>query len=83
MKINPDNTEILLLCPPPLNKEVLLKGVIFENQCIRFSDFVKNVGLYVDMNLNLDPHINFIVSQCYKIHKDIGRIQKEPSGSSY
>ena len=76
MKINPDKTEILLLCPPALNKEVLIKGVIFENQCIRFSQFVKNVGVYVDMNLNLDSHINFIVSHCYKILKDIGRIKK-------
>ena len=28
------------------------------------------------MNLNLDSHINFIVSHCYKILKDIGRIKK-------
>ena len=55
---------------------MLIKGVIFENQCIRFSQFVKNVGVYVDMNLNLDSHINFIVSHCYKILKDIGRIKK-------
>ena len=76
MKINPDKTEILLLCSPALNKEVLIKDVIFENQCIRFSQFVKNVRVYVDMNLNLDTHINFIVSHCYKILKDIDRIKK-------
>ena len=28
MKINPDKTEILLLCPASLNFEVLIKGVI-------------------------------------------------------
>ena len=54
MKINLDKTEILFLCPPAWNEEVLIKGVIFENQCIRFSEFVKNVDVRVDMNLTLD-----------------------------
>ena len=37
MKINPDKTEILLLCPSSLNREVLIHGVFYEDQCIRFS----------------------------------------------
>ena len=76
MKINPDKTEILLLCPASLNKEVVIKGVIFEEQCIRFSNEVKNVGVWLDKNLTMDKHINQTVSHCYKILKDIGRIRK-------
>ena len=37
MEINPDRTEILLLIPPSLNKEVLIHGMIIGGQCIRFS----------------------------------------------
>jgi hypothetical protein len=37
---------------------------------------VKNVGVWLDKNLRLDKHINHIVSHCYKILKDIGRIKK-------
>ena len=37
MKINPDKTEILLLCPASLNGEIVIKGVIFDGQCIRFT----------------------------------------------
>ena len=76
MKINPDKTEILLLRPSSLNREVIINGVIFEGECIRFSTEVKNVGVWIDKNLNMDKHINHIVSHCYKILKDIGRIKK-------
>ena len=76
MKINPDKTEILLLCPASLNREVVIKGVIFEDQCIRFSNEVKNVGVWIDRNLNMDKHVNQVVSHSYKILKDIGRVKK-------
>ena len=76
MKINPDKTEIILFRPSNLNKEVLIKGVFFEGQCIRFSNMVKNVGVWLDNNLDLNKHVNSIVSHCYKILRDIGRIKK-------
>ena len=76
MKINPDKTEIMLLRPSALNKQVMINGFIFDGQCIRFSSEVKNVGLWLDQNLNLNKHINFIISHCYKLLKDIGRIRK-------
>ncbi len=76
MKINPDKTEIMLLRPSSLNKDVIINGFIFEGQCIRFSSEVKNVGVWIDKNLIMDKHINYIASHCYKILKDIGRIKK-------
>ena len=74
MKINPDKTEILLLCPPSLNSEIIIRGIIYNEQCIRFSSEVKNVGVILDQNLQMDTHIKHITSHCYKILKDIGRI---------
>ena len=76
MKINPEKTEILLLCPTSLNSEVIIRGVIFEGQCIRFASEVKNVGVWLDRNLTMDKHVNQVVSHSYKILKDIGRIKK-------
>ena len=46
-KIKPDKTELLLLYPSSLNKEVIIKVVLFEHECIRFSEFVKNVGVWL------------------------------------
>ena len=75
MKINLDKTEILLLCPPSsLNSEIIIRGIIYNDQCIRFSSEVKNVGVILDQNLQMDFRINHITSHCYKILKDIGRI---------
>ena len=76
MKINPDKTEILLFYPPEMHNEVIIKGVLFEDQCFRFSDCVKNVGVYLDKNLSMDVHINHVTSFCYKILKDIGSVKK-------
>ena len=76
LKINPDKTEILLLYPKTMEKEVIIRGtMINENQCIRFSDVVKNVGVWLDKHLDLNYHTNKIVSHSYKILKDIGRIR--------
>ena len=76
MKINPDKTELLLLRPSSLNNEVIINGILYEGQCIRFSSEVKNVGVWVDQNLSMEKHINSIVSHSYKILRDISRIKK-------
>ena len=34
------------------------------------------VGVYIDDNMNMDKHVNTVVSHCYKILKDIGRIKR-------
>ena len=76
LKVNPDKTELLLLYPKSLENKVIIKGtMINEKQCIRFSDVVKNVGVWLDKHLELTNHTNKIVSHCYKILKDIGRIR--------
>ena len=55
---------------------MIIKGTIIgHQQCIRFSDVVKNVGVWVDKNLDLTCHVNKIVAHCYKVLKDIGSIR--------
>ena len=76
MKINPGKTDMMLFRPPSLNNEVVINGILFDDQCIRFSDSVKNVGVVLDKNLSFNQHINGVVSHCYKILRDISRIKK-------
>ena len=75
LKINPDKTEILLLRPKALEENVIIGGTIIDEQCIRYSKVVKNVGVWLDEHLSMSTHINKIVSHCYKLLKDIGRIR--------
>ena len=76
MKINPDKTEIALFRPASLNNQVIINGVFIEEQCIRFSEEIKNVGVWLDQNLTMAAHINIVVSHCYKILRDVSRIKK-------
>ena len=48
VKINPDKTEMILLRPKHLNKDVIVKGVFIDDECIRFSKEVKNVGVWIE-----------------------------------
>ena len=74
LKINPDKTEIVLFHPKHLTFKVIIGGVIIsESDCIRFSDIVKNVGVFLDKYLKLDTHVNKTVSSCYKYIKDLYR----------
>ena len=75
LKINPEKTEFVLLHPKHFHEKIIIKGTFINGKCIRFSKLVKNVGLWIDQNLELDSNINKIVSHCYKLLKDIGRIR--------
>lgn len=75
LKINPDKTEIIVFYPKTLENQVIIKGTMIGDQCIRFSNVVKNVGVWLDERLNFNTHVNKIVSHCYKLLKDIGRIR--------
>ena len=66
-----------MLCRlPSLNIEVIINGMIYEDQCIRFSDTVKTVGVTLDWNITLDAHINKVTSHSYKILRDIVQVKK-------
>ena len=75
LKINPEKTEMLLCYPDSLKDKVIIKGVIFEDQCIHFSGEVKNVGLWLDSHLTFNDHVIKVVSHCHKLLKDIKRIR--------
>ena len=67
---------IILFHPKTLHDSVLIRGTFIGEQCIRFSTEVKNVGVVLDENLTMTSHVNKIVSHCYKLLKDIGKIRK-------
>ena len=76
LKINPDKTEIILFLPKAAMQANVIGGAFLEGGgCIRFSGTVKNLGVMLDRHLTLEPHIRSIVSHCYKLLGDIGRIR--------
>ena len=76
MKINSDKTEIMLACPSSLNSATIIQGIFIDGQCIRFTSKAKNVGVLIDKNLTFNLHINSLVSHCYALLRDIGKIKQ-------
>ena len=74
LKINPDKTEIILFTPN--SKVNTINGAMLSNgDCVRFSSSVKNLGFHLDSYMTLEPHVNTLVSHCYKLLKDVRSIR--------
>ena len=82
LKLNPNKTEIIFLCPPQLNDVPQLHGVFIDNQCIRFSNRVKFLGVHFDQNLNSEHHISEISSICHYHLNNIAKIKRFLSQSN-
>ena len=77
LKMNPDKTEIIMFLPQQLSDAHTINGCIFsDGTCIRFAHFVKSLGALLDRYLNMDVHVNYVVSHCFKLLGDIGKIRK-------
>ena len=81
LKLNPNKTEIIFLCPPQLNDVPQLHGVFIDNQCIRFSNRVKFLSVHFDQNLNFEHHISEISSICHYHLNNIAKIKRYLSQS--
>ena len=76
LKINPDKTEIMLLLPKSLKDSITINGCIFnDDNCIRFTNFAKLLGFILDKHLTCNIHVNSVVSMCYKLISDVGKIR--------
>ena len=76
LKLNTDKTKIIFLHPTNLKSVVKIKGFFYENQCIRFSDVVKLLGVYIDENLTFDEHVSTIVSSSFYHLSNIAKIRR-------
>ena len=76
LKMNPDKTEIIMFLPQHLKDVHTINGCIFpDGNCIRFASFVRCLGYTLDRHLNMDVQVNSLVSHCFKLLSDIGKIR--------
>ena len=76
LKINPAKTEIILFTPPSEKHAARINGIFVGDSCIRFSSSVKLLGIQLDSCLNLDGHINNVVSECFYHLRNISKIKR-------
>ena len=46
--LNASKTKILVIAPPSIQSEIIIRGVFINNVCIRFVDSAKNLGVILD-----------------------------------
>ena len=76
LKLNPDKTEIIFLYPAHLKSVKKINGIFYKDQCIRFADIVKLLGVHFDNNLSFDHHVSTIVSSSFYHLSNIAKIKR-------
>ena len=54
--------------------QIIIGGTIVGDDYIRYSKEVKIVGVWLDQHMTMNKHVNSLVSHCYHLFKNIGRI---------
>ena len=63
LKLNPTKTKIMVIAPPSIQPEIIIRGVFLQKECIRFVQSAKNLGVALDDELSFTVHINNIVTR--------------------
>ena len=75
LKLNQSKTKILVLGPPSVLSTIMIKGTFTGNSCIRFVSSAKNLGVWLDENLNFGTHIRKVVSSTFMVIRAISKIK--------
>jgi exonuclease III len=73
--LNQGKTKILVIAPPSVQPEIIIRGVFIQNVCIRFVKTAKNLGIILDNELSFECQINKVVKGCYATIKKLSQIK--------
>ena len=71
LKCNNDNTEAILINPKNFNIDVSCLNIGSES--VTFSDSAKNLGVYIDKDLNMNCHVTNL---CKAVYLEIRRLKQ-------
>ena len=75
LKLNPSKTKILVLAPPSVQPEIIIRGVLFDKECIRFVRSAKNLGVVLDSELSFADQVNKVVKSCFSTIRQLSQIK--------
>ena len=73
--LNAIKTKILMISPPSIRDNIILRGTFIDNVCIRFVRHAKNLGVILDEVLSFEQQIKYIVKACIGTIKRIAEIK--------
>ena len=72
LHLNPGKTQILLVAPKNILKEINVQGVLFhDNTCIRFISSTKDLGILMDQRLTFEPQILNLKRDCFRLLRNV------------
>ena len=75
LKLNQSKTKILVLGPPSVLSEIMIKGTFAGDTCIRFVSSAKNLGVWLDEYLDFGTHIRKVVSTTFMVIRAISKVK--------
>ena len=75
LKLNSDKTQIMIVAPEGIQKDIMINGTFINGKCIRFVKSAKNLGVYFDSTLSMDDQVPKVVSACFSTIRLLSRIK--------
>ena len=77
LKLNQSKTQIIVFGPESIRSKIAINGVFIENSttCIRFKTIVKNLGVFLDVNLSFSEQIKAVAGTAFASIKNIARVK--------
>ena len=75
LKLNKTKTKILVLAPPNVMSSIEIHGTFMGNKTFRFVSSAKNLGVWLDENLDFKTHICKVVSSCFMVLREIWKVK--------
>ena len=73
--LNESKTKILIIAPPSIMREIVIGGAFINNNCVRFVDSAKNLGVVLDTHLSFEKQINKVVKSCFIVLRKLSSIK--------
>ena len=66
LKINSTKTLFIIVAPPSVMEQILIKGAFVNNSCIRFVTEAKNLGVVLDSFLCFNSQVKKVAKACFR-----------------
>ena len=75
LRLNASKTKILVVIPPSLRNQIVIRGTFINGDCIRFVHSAKNLGVLLDDELSFEKQILKVVKSCFFSIRTLSRIK--------
>ena len=75
LKLNESITKILVMAPPSVQKNIIIRGIFIGDICVSFVASAKNLGVILDNKLSFEQQISKIVKASFATLKTPNQVK--------